>query len=70
MWERAAVMVKGFGLQPTVSTRCTVGIWPFEGRLLPQYWPLWTKMMGDMNQVSLAHNNCLFAGDTNITLLK
>lgn len=42
------------------------GVWPFEGRLFPQCLPPWPTMMGDMNQMSPAWNNCLSARDTKI----
>lgn len=45
---------------------CSVhfGVWPFEGRLLPQCQPRQPKMMGDTAPVPLAHGNCISPRDT------
>lgn len=61
MQGRAVAVLTGFGL-------CSVhfGIWPFEGRLLPQCQPQQPKVMGHMDRVSLAHNNCISLCDTEI----
>jgi len=48
------------------SARCSFGVWPFEGRLFLQCQPRQPKTMGDVNQMSMACNNCLSACDTKI----